>query len=99
MSSRETCRILRLGRPHHGRIPHGKIGIHGGGILQSLTKGSELFFFLLAVSDCQNVVPTIRRGAYTEYTPVACIMNTTVFSQAQITYVFVAQAVKAQVAL
>ena len=28
---------------------------------------------------------------YTEYTPVACITNTTVFSQAQITYVLVAQ--------
>ena len=27
----------------------------------------------------------------TEYTPVACITNTTVFSQAQITYVLVAQ--------
>ena len=39
--SRETCRIFRLRRPHHGRIPHGNIGIHGGGILQSLTKGSE----------------------------------------------------------
>ena len=38
--SRETCRILRLRRPHLGRIPHSKIGIHGGGILQSLTKGS-----------------------------------------------------------
>ena len=24
-----------------GKIPHGKIVIHGGGILQSLTKGSE----------------------------------------------------------
>ena len=32
---------LRLRRPHHGRIPHGKIGIHGGGILHSLTKGSD----------------------------------------------------------
>ena len=31
--------------PHHGRIPHGKIGIRGGGILQSLTKGSEWQFF------------------------------------------------------
>ena len=40
-SSRETCRILRLRRPHHGRVPHGKIEIHGGGILQSLTEGSE----------------------------------------------------------
>ena len=40
-SSRDTCRILRLRRPHHGRIPHGKIGIHGGGILQSLTKSTE----------------------------------------------------------
>ena len=39
-SSRETCRILRPRRPHLGRIPHGKIGIHGGGILQSLTKGN-----------------------------------------------------------
>ena len=29
--------ILRLRRLHHGRI-HGKIGIHGGGILQSLTR-------------------------------------------------------------
>ena len=34
-------RILRLRRPHHGRIPHEKIGIHGGGILQNLTKSSE----------------------------------------------------------
>ena len=40
-SSRETCRILRLRRPHHGRIPQCKIGNHGGGILRSLTKGSE----------------------------------------------------------
>ena len=40
-SNRETCRILRLRRPHHGRIPHGKIGINGGGILQNLTKSSE----------------------------------------------------------
>ena len=40
-SSRETCRILRLRRPHHGRILHGKIGIPGGGILQNLTKSSE----------------------------------------------------------
>ena len=45
-SSRDTCRILRLRRPHHGRIPHGKIGIHGGGILQSLTKSIEWLFFL-----------------------------------------------------
>ena len=41
-SSRETCRILRLRRPHHGRIPQGKIGVHGGGILQSLTV-SDIF--------------------------------------------------------
>ena len=40
-SSRETCRKLRLRRPPHGRIPHGNIGTHGGGILQSLTKSSE----------------------------------------------------------
>ena len=46
-SSRETCRILRLRRPHHGRIPHCKIGIHGGGILQNLTKSSEWLFFSL----------------------------------------------------
>ena len=39
-SSRETCHILRLRRHHHGRIPHGKIGILGGGILQNLTKRS-----------------------------------------------------------
>ena len=30
-----------------------------------------------------NVVPTIRRVVYTEYTPVACITNTTVFSHAR----------------
>ena len=40
-SSRETCRILRLRRPHHVRIPYCNIGIHGCGILRSLTKGSE----------------------------------------------------------
>ena len=55
-------------------------GIHGGGILQSLTKGSEWLFFQHAVSDCRNVVPTIRRGVYTEYTPVACITNNRVFT-------------------
>ena len=43
-SSRETCRMLRLGRLHHGRIPHGKSGILGGGILQNLTMSSERFF-------------------------------------------------------
>ena len=32
-----------------------------------------------------------RHTLYTEYTPVACITNTTVFSQAQITSVLVAQ--------
>ena len=37
----ETCRILRLRRPHHGRTPQGKIGIHGGPFIQSLMKGSE----------------------------------------------------------
>ena len=76
-NSRETCRILRLRRPHGGRIPHGKI--------------EWLFFFKHAVSDCRNVVPTIRREVYTEYTPVPCIMDNTVFSQALITYVVVAQ--------
>ena len=80
-SSRETCRILRLYRLHHGRIPHGIIEIHGVGILQSLTKGS---------------VPTLRWEVYTEYTPIACIMNNTVFSQEQITYVLVAQGLKAR---
>ena len=49
------------------------------------------FFFQQAVSDCRNVVPANRRAVYTEYTPVACITTTTVFSQAQITYVLVAQ--------
>ena len=44
-----------------------------------------------AVSDCRNVVPTTRRERYTEDTPVACITNTTVFSQVKITYVLVAQ--------
>ena len=44
-SSRKTCRVLRLRRPHHGRILHGKIGRHGGGVLQSLTEGSEWLFF------------------------------------------------------
>ena len=37
------------------------------------------------------MVLTNRRSVYTEYTPVACITNTTVFSQAQIIYVLVAQ--------
>ena len=54
-------------------------------------EGQWVTFFWHAVSDCPNVVPTIRRGVYTEYTPVACITNTAVFSQAQITYVLVAQ--------
>ena len=36
-SSKETCRILRLRRLHHGRIPLGN-GIPGGGLLQNLTK-------------------------------------------------------------
>ena len=45
-SSRETCRILRLRCSHHGKIPHGKFGIHRRGILESLTKGSEWLFFL-----------------------------------------------------
>ena len=40
-SSRETCRILRLRRLYHGRLPHGRIGIPGGGILQNLTMSSE----------------------------------------------------------
>ena len=65
-SSRETCRILRLRRLHHGRIPHGIIGIPGGGILQNLTMSSEGDFFFnfcqcmqnSPVSDCQNAVPT-----------------------------------------
>ena len=39
--------------------------------------------FQHAVSDCRNVVPTIRRRVYTEHTPVAFIMNNTVFSQAR----------------
>ena len=83
-SSREACRILRLRRPHHVRIPHGKIGIHGGGILQNLTISSEwLFFTERAVSDCRNVVPTIRRCENTDYTPAACITHSAVFSRAR----------------
>ena len=35
------------------------------------------------VSDCRNVVPTIRRGVYTEYTPTACMTYNTVCSQAR----------------
>ena len=89
-SSREICRILRLRRPHHCRIPHGQIEIHGGALLQSLTKGIEWFFLQHAVSDCWNVVPTSRRGLYTEDTSVACNTNTAVFLQAQITFMLVA---------
>ena len=46
-SNRETCRILRLRRPRHGKIPHGKIGIHGGVIFKTWRR---------AVSDfcCEN---------------------------------------------
>ena len=83
-SRREFCRTLRHRRPHHDRILYGKLGIHECGLLQSLTKGSE-FFFWHAVSDCGNVLLTIRRGVCTEYTPVAC-MNKTFFSQDQITF-------------
>ena len=39
-SSRETCRILRLRRLHHGRIPLGN-GIPGGGILHHMMMSSE----------------------------------------------------------
>ena len=45
-SSRETCRILRLRRLRHGRIPH-RNGIPGGGILQNMMMSSECFFFFL----------------------------------------------------
>ena len=48
-------------------------------------------FAAYAVSDCRNVVPTIRQGVFTEYTSGAYITNTTVFSSAQITYVLVTQ--------
>ena len=34
-SSRETCRILRLRRLHHGKIPLGN-GSHGGGIPRNM---------------------------------------------------------------
>ena len=34
-SSRETCRMLRLRRPHHGKIPLGN-GSHGGGISRDM---------------------------------------------------------------
>ena len=39
----------------------------------------------------QRVFELLWQEVFTEYTPVACITNTTVFSQAQITYVLVAQ--------
>ena len=47
-SSWETSCILRPRRPHHGRNPLGKIGVHHGGIPQSLLKGQwmELRFGL-----------------------------------------------------
>ena len=41
IKSSRTCRILRRRRFHHGTLPHGKIGIPGGGILQNLTMSSE----------------------------------------------------------
>ena len=72
-SSRETCRILHLRRPHHGRIPHGKIGIHRGGIHQSLTKGSEWHFFSsmqfrIAGTQHRQFNGRCTQGVYTEYT-------------------------------
>ena len=60
-SSRETCRILRLRRPRHGWIPHGNVGIHGGGILQNLTKSSEWFFFKKIIfQQCMQVRTAAR---------------------------------------
>ena len=42
-SSRETCRILRLRRLHHGKIPLGN-GSHGGGISRNMMNSEwELF--------------------------------------------------------
>ena len=51
------CRILRLRHPHHGRIPHGKVGIPGGGILQSSDERAmkNWDFFDFSVSACRIV--------------------------------------------
>ena len=65
-SSRETCRILRLRRLHHGKIPLGN-GSHDGGIPRNTMSGEwDVFFFCQCVlnsrvSDCWNAVPTNRR--------------------------------------
>ena len=45
IKSREACRKLRLRRLHHGRIPLGKNGILGGGILQNMMMSSECLLF------------------------------------------------------
>ena len=89
-SSRETCRILRLRRLLHGRIHHGKIGIHGGGFLQNMTKGSEFFRFSFGLPErsTDNSTECVHRT----HTLLACITDTTVISQAPTTFVLVAQA-------
>ena len=73
---------LRLRRPHHDRMMVSFFKIRRSAV-------NAIFFAAHAVSDCRNVVPTIRRGVFTEYTSGACITNTTVFSSAQITHVLV----------
>ena len=82
--------MLRLRRLHHGRIPHGKIGIPGGGILQNLTMSSEGdFSFFLSVHAEWSGLGSPERSTdnwtvvYTEYTPTACMTYNTVCSQAR----------------
>ena len=49
------------------------------------------FFFACSFGLPERSTENSTVGVNTEYTPVACIMNNTVFSQAQITYVLVVQ--------
>ena len=73
-SSRETCRILRLRRLHHGKTLLCS-GSHGGGIPRNMMSSewdvffSKIFLSVLnsRVSHCRNAVPTIRRGVYVQH--------------------------------
>ena len=56
-----------------------------------VSKHEELWAILQHANARAGSNTEFQQGVCTEYTPVACIMNTTVFSQAQITYVLVAQ--------
>ena len=55
------------------------------------TKRKEQFTSLFVSERNEDDVKDKGKKMYTEYTPVACITNTTVITQAQITYKFVAQ--------